>query len=332
MRSDGKPSHHATGGFRNPPGSPAHRPGQAEYWRFVWRRVVNGAAAPALPPGHALDESATRAGLAAHDGNDALTWLGHAAFLLRLGGQTVLLDPYLGDYASPLARFGPRRFVPPPLPPEGLPPIDLLVISHNHYDHLCAATLARLPGRERMRAIVPLGLKPFMLRRGFTRVHEVDWHDRIELGRLAVTALPAVHWSRRKPWDRNRTLWASFALEADGIRVYFAGDTGYGPVFRDIGHRYGPFDLALLPIGAYEPRSIMEAHHTTPEEAVRLGLDLGAGVIVAMHWGTVVLTDEPPFEPPARFRAAAAAAGLDEARAWLMRIGETRALRRWPGN
>lgn len=327
-----RPPHHGPRGFRNPPGSPTLRPGGGGYWRFIWRRVARASLPPSVPDGHDLAPHQALAGLSAANGADSLTWLGHAAFLVRLGGKTLLLDPFLGERAAPFRGLGPKRFVPPPIAVERLPPIDAVIVSHNHYDHLCRRTLDRLPGKERATAIVPLGLAPFLRRRGFRDVRELDWHQRTDLGNLGVTALPAIHWSRRKPWDTNRTLWASFALEADGFRLYFAGDTGYGPVFREIGAAHGPFDLALVPIGAYEPRSIMQVHHATPEEAVDIGRDLGAARLVAMHWGTIMLTDEPPFEPPVRFRAAAAAAGYGDDAAWIMRIGETRPLRPWPGN
>jgi L-ascorbate metabolism protein UlaG (beta-lactamase superfamily) len=328
-----QPSHHTERGFRNPPGSPEQRATAADYWRFVWRRILQRQHAPTVPEGHVLKPAEAAAGLIRHAEGPSLTWLGHAAFLLRIGGKAILLDPYLGDFASPLDGFGPKRFVPPAFTPAELPPIDALIVSHNHYDHLCAATLRALPGKDRLQVIVPLGLAPFFHRLGYGRVAELDWHGRFELDGLTITALPAVHWSKRGLFDRNRTLWASFALSTARHRVWFAGDTGYDPVFAELGRDYGPFDLALIPIAAYAPRAIMAAHHATPEEAVRIGREMRADTLVAIHWGTVILTDEPPFEPPVRFRAAAAAAGYDEDHAWLMRIGETRPLvPRWPAN
>jgi L-ascorbate metabolism protein UlaG (beta-lactamase superfamily) len=182
-----------------------------------------------------------------------------------------------------------------------VPPVDLLLISHNHYDHLDLPTHHAKPGKGRTTAVVPLGLRGYVDGRGFARVHEVDWHDRVEVGGLTVTALPAIHFSKRTLFDRNATLWTGYAIAGGGRRVWFAGDTAYGPVFPQLGRRYAPFDLALVPIGAYEPRELMRASHATPEEAVRLGRDLGARRLVGMHWGTIQLTDEPPFEPPERF-------------------------------
>ena len=322
----GRPYHHTANGFRNPPGSPARGGDFGDWLGFFWRHSRRPP--PEVPPDHVLPEDEALAGLARLNGADGLTWLGHASFLLRIGGRTTLTDPYLGVHASPVPPLGPRRFAGPGIGPARLPPVDLLLISHNHYDHLDLPTLDALPHRHRTTAVVPLGLRGYVEGRGFGAVHEVDWHDRVEVDGLTVTALPAIHFSKRTPFDANATLWTGYAIEAGGSgrRVWFAGDTAYGPEFERLGRRYPPFDLALVPIGAYEPRELMRAAHATPEEAVRLGRDLGARRLVGMHWGTIQLTDEPPFEPPGRFRAAAAAAGYAEDDAWVLRIGETRAL------
>ncbi len=321
------------GRFRNLPGAPRPPATAAQYWGFLWRRARQAGRPVAVPQGHCLDRQAVIAGLARLADADRLTWLGHAAFLLRLAGQNILLDPYLGEFAAPLPGLGPRRYVPPALRPADLPPIDVLIVSHNHYDHLCRATIDALPGKERIEVIVPLGLGDFFRRRGYARVNELDWHQSVGLGSLTVTALPACHWSRRTPFDRNRSLWASFAIEGGGRRLWFAGDTGLAPFFAELGRTYGPFDLALVPIGAYEPRPMMAGYHVSPEEAVALGLAMGARRLVAMHWGTVRLSDEDPFEPPGRFLAAALDQGLAPDAAWVMGIGETRALPApWPAN
>ena len=218
------------------------------------------------------------------------------------------------------------RFAPPGLPVGELPPIDVVVLSHNHYDHLDARTIEALPGKERVVAAVPAGLGAFFRRRGYRDVRELHWWEETRVGDdFILAALPSNHFSGRTPFDRNATLWASWAIASRTRKVFFAGDTGYGPVFAEIGRRIGPFDLALVPIGAYEPSSIMRPVHCTPEEAVSLGRDVAGATLVAMHWGSIVLTDEPAFEPPGRFRAAASRAGIPDRRAWVMRIGETRA-------
>ncbi|MDP6873699.1 MAG: MBL fold metallo-hydrolase [Alphaproteobacteria bacterium] len=324
----GKPPHHTPEGFRNPLGGAyaKYTISGADRWAFLWRRMVFPGPAPTIPEGHMLPEAEALAGFEAMQGRPAVTWLGHAAFLLRLGGKTIITDPWLTQNASPLGGIGVSRLVPPGMAIEKLPPIDALIISHNHYDHLDAATVEALPNKERITVLAPLGLGDFFRGRGYRDVRELDWHDRAQLGAVTVTSLPAVHFSRRGLSDSNRTLWMGAMIEGDGQRIYFSGDTAHGPVFARLGERYGPFDLALVPIGAYEPLAMMRAVHTTPEDAVALGLDLDARILLGHHWGTVILTDEPLFEPPGRFRAAGRAAGIEDDRLWLMRIGETRAL------
>jgi L-ascorbate metabolism protein UlaG (beta-lactamase superfamily) len=313
------------GRFRNPPGSPARNSSTKTRWAFYWERLTDRER-PSPPPGllHPRERVLAEAAKAA---NPSLTWLGHAAFLIRLGGKTILTDPFLGQRAGP-AGFGPRRFLPPAMTVADLPPIDLLLVSHNHYDHLDADTVAALPGKERMTVVVPLGLAEFFHRRGYAKVHELDWHQGISDGAAEVTVLPAVHFSRRGLRDLNRTLWASFAIRAPEAHIWFSGDTAAGAVFRELGRDYGPFDLAIVGIGAYEPRAIMRASHATPEEAITIARDLRAAQALGMHWGSIKLTPEDPFEAPDRFKAAAVAQGYGAERAWIMAVGETRELPR----
>ena len=269
-------------------------------------------------------------------GPESLTWLGHACFLIRTSGFAILTDPFLSDYASPVPGLGPKRYVPPGLAIEDLPDLDAVVISHNHYDHLDARSVEEISskGRGARTAIVPSGLGPFFASRRYSDVRELAWGSGTLLRRssssssVSLSCLPAIHFSGRTPLDRNRSLWCSWKIASPSLSLYFAGDTGYGPVFPDLGREHGPFDVALLPIGAYEPASIMKPVHLNPEEAVAAGRDLRASTLVAMHWGTILLTDEPAFEPPVRFRAAARAAGFPDERAWVMRIGETRTIPR----
>ena len=320
----GKPWHHlANGTFRNPPGSPEQTAGIGDMLSFFARRMRDRP--PAVPPGHVVDPAAARAAFEAAADENTVTWLGHAAFLLRIDGRTILTDPYLTETAGPTG-LGPKRFVAPGLPLASLPPIDVVVVSHNHYDHLDAPTVEALPGKDRVTVVVPLGLGEFFRDRGYARVEERDWFESWSDGDIEVEVLPAIHFSRRGPFDRNRSLWSGFAIRTGGYRIYHSGDTGYGPVFREIGERSGPFDLALVAIGAYDPPVIMQPVHLTPEEAIRVVGDVRAERAIGMHWGTVQLTDEPPFEPPQRFADAARAAGRDAAHAGVMRIGETRVL------
>lgn len=319
----GRPDHHTANGFRNPPGSPESGGDFGDWAGFFWRNAKRGGGDVTLPPDHSLQRDAVLAGLKT-DG-DRLIWLGHASFLLRLAGKTVVTDPFLSDYATPFPPLGPKRVAPPALRAHELPPIDLLLITHNHYDHLDLPSLDALPLSDTARAVVPLGLKGYVENRGFAEVTEMDWYDQAAFDGLTITSLPAIHMSKRGLFDRNQTLWTSYALRTDKRSVYVAGDTAYGPVFKDMDVTRD-FDLGLVPIGAYDPRLLMRGVHTTPEEAVAIGLDLGIKRLVAKHWGTIQLTDEPLFEPPGRFRDAARASGYPEDDVWVMKIGETRAI------
>lgn len=317
--------HHLPDGtFRNPQGSPAPGGTRADWRAFLYRRLLARLPTPAIPEGQVLPEDAVLAGIATAAGADSITWLGHACFLIRLRGRTLLTDPYLTDRASPLPWFGPRRFAGPGLTPERLPPIDVLLLSHNHYDHLDLRTLGRLADTSRITVVMPLGLSRYFDTSRFAAAVELDWLQRADVAGLAITATPAIHFSKRSPRDRNASLWCGFHLQAGEQSVLFTGDTAYGPVFQEVAPLLQPPDLALVPIGAYDPRPLMQGSHCTPEEGVRIGLDWRAPRLCGMHWGTIQLTDEPPFEPPQRFRAAAEAAGYAEPDAWVMGIGETR--------
>ena len=320
-----RPWHHVAGGFRNPPGSPA-RGGDFGDWTSFFLRRFGRVEEPPVPDGQVLPPDAALAGLQRPNENDSVTWLGHASFLIRLDGRTILTDPFLTEHASPVPPFGPERFAPPGLTIAQLPPIDVLLLSHNHYDHLDLPTIEALPARERTRAIVPLRLGHYFSARGFSHVRELDWHDEVEAAGIKVTGQPAIHFSKRTLFGRNETLWGGYAVQSSRRRIYFAGDTGYGPIFPELGRNARPFDLALVPIGAYEPRLLMKAVHVNPEEAVRIARDLNAMRVVVMHLGTIQLTEEPLFEPPERFRTAARAAGYRDEDVWIMRIGETRPL------
>ena len=212
MADDDPPDHHAPRGFRNPPGSHPGGTARGSMWRFLMRRLADRRRRPGVPDGHALAEGDALAGLAGLDGADGLTWLGHASFLIRLAGKTIITDPYLTDWAGPVRGTGPKRLVAAGIGLANLPPIDVLVLSHNHYDHLDSWAIRALPGKQRMVVIVPLGLGRYFTRRGYRDVREVDWYHAVDLGQVAITALPALHWSKRTPFDRNRSLWVSFSV------------------------------------------------------------------------------------------------------------------------
>lgn len=255
--------------------------------------------------------------------NPSITWIGHSTLLVRMDGVTFLTDPMFSERASPLSFAGPKRLVPPGVPLKDLPPVDFALISHDHYDHADVDSIAALAKRG-VRFIVPLGLGE-LVRSAGGQATELDWWQDARIGAVTVSCVPAQHFSGRFAFrGHNQTLWAGSVVSGPTRRFYHAGDTGYFDGFAEIARRFGPIDLAALPIGAYQPASIMRFVHLDPEEALQAGADLQAHRIVAMHWGTFDLTEEAPDEPPRRFRRAAARRGMDADRAWTLAVGESR--------
>jgi L-ascorbate metabolism protein UlaG (beta-lactamase superfamily) len=249
-------------------------------------------------------------------GDNWLVWLGHASFLLRLNGRTVAVDPVLSQRILGAG----QRFTPPGL--DRLPPLDLLLISHNHYDHLDAPTVRMV--RRDTPVVVPGKLGRWFRWRGFTAVTELDWWESVQVGALELTFVPAHHWSRRSLFDLCASLWGGWVLTAPvGSRVYHAGDSAYGSFFAEIGSRFPGIDVAMLPVGAYAPRWLMGNMHMDPEEAVQAARDVGAQAMVPMHWGTFWLSREPALEPIERTRAAWTAADRDPAGLWDLAVGES---------
>lgn len=252
-------------------------------------------------------------------GAPQLTWIGHATFLLTMGGERILLDPVFSRRLGPVARLSP-----PGIPIDALPSIDLVLVTHNHRDHLDPWSIKRLGGAPRY--LVPLGNAETLKGLGAQTVTELDWWQSCDLGSIEVTLVPARHWSMRYPWDRNDALWGGFVIRSSEGTAYHAGDTGFFDGFREIGQRLGPIDWAMLPIGAYDPRWMMEPQHMGPEDAVEAARMLGARRLVGMHWGTFRLTDEPIGEPPERARSAFAKSGEGDRELWILDVGETRRL------
>lgn len=249
-------------------------------------------------------------------GLHGVTWIGHATFLVNVGGLRVLTDPIFAPRLATVVRN-----VPPGVAPEALPEIDVVLVSHNHRDHLDLPSLRRLRGRPLH--LVPVGVGATLRRAGLERVEELAWWEARDVGSVRFTFVPAHHWSRRGLNDQNASLWGGWGVQSDALTAYFAGDTGYFPGFREIGERLGRIDAALLPIGAYAPRWFMRGQHMDPDDAGRAMLDLGARRMVAMHWGTYKLTDEPLDEPPRRLEAWRVRAGVARARVLVPAIGQT---------
>jgi L-ascorbate metabolism protein UlaG (beta-lactamase superfamily) len=314
--------HHTGNGFRNLNLKEDH--GFFEFLRWQWERTWKD-----LPSADSYNFPVAKNDpefLRDNRTKKTLTWIGHATMLLQIGGLNILTDPQFSYRASPVQWAGPQRVVPPGVALEDLPHINIVIISHDHYDSLDTKTIRRLHSRaggDKTMFFVPLGLKRWLQKLGVINVIEMDWWDEHEFGSLKIIATPMQHWSKRSPFARNNHLWASWIVMSSDFRFYFGGDTGYSPHFGETGNRYGPFDLAALPIGAYAPRWFMKNHHINPEEAVQAHSDLRARKSVGMHWGTFILTDEPLDEPPRRLKAAMKKQGLSDEDFLVLKHGET---------
>lgn len=318
-----RPAHHVAGGFRNT-NPDFHRPSAWTRWSFVVRRLWMTSVSPRsfAAPRVYNDGALLRAGSV----NPSVTWVGHATLLIQLNGMNILTDPQWSDRASPVTWGGPRRLSAPGVAFENLPRIDVVLISHDHYDHLDLTTVRRLADAHDPLFLVPLGGKTWFADNGMNRVEELDWwHERDHLS-VKFVCLPAQHFTQRTMWDANKRLWASWAILSPERRLYFSGDTGYFDGFKEAGRQLGPFDIAALAIGAYLPPEIMKAVHLTPEEAVQAFIDLEARTLLGIHWGTFDLAEEPLEEPPQRMLAEIRRRNLDPGRGWIFKIGETR---RW---
>lgn len=298
------------------PGLPPKSPAEVLRWALTRR--------PARWPERIPVATVADLGAPPREGHAAATFIGHSSFLLRFATTSLLIDPVWSERASPVSWAGPRRVRGPALEFGALPSIDAILLTHDHYDHLDLPTVRRLVREHRSRVVTTAGNAAWLARRGVPGAVELDWWDDTDLGdgRRAVL-VPARHFSGRTPWGRDRTLWGGFVVEGRGLRLYHASDSGYGDHFRRIRERLGPLDLAMLPIGAYEPRWFMRSHHIDPDEAVRAHLDLGGPPTVAMHFGTFQLTDEAIDEPERRLRAALARLGIPDSRFRVPGFGET---------
>ena len=256
-------------------------------------------------------------------GTGIVTFIGHATFLIQTDAGNILTDPMYSQRAGPFNLVGPRRIRQPAVRFEDLPDISVVLLSHNHYDHCDLRTLGMLAKRFDPLVVTPLGNEVLVRSAGIRRVEELDWWQEGNTGSLPITLTPAQHFSARTPFDRNAALWGGFVVVAGGMRIFFAGDTGYAPFFREIHQRLGVIDLALLPIGAYEPQWFMQAIHMNPAEAVQAHLDLEACLSVGMHYGTFQLTNEGVDEPLRALEAARSARGIPPSQFRTIGFGES---------
>ena len=297
----------ADGAFRNPTGIRPDVQGGAlpllgEYFFGNVQRVP-----PAPLPVDRPHEAWARAA----DTGFRATWLGHSTVLLEVDGRRVLTDPVFGERASPFRFAGPRRFHPVPADLDELPPLDAVLLSHDHYDHLCRVTMQRL-ARMRVPIVTSLGVGAHLERFGVRPdcIHELDWGERADVGGVRFIAAPAQHFSGRGMRDRNRTLWSSWVVRTDRRKVFFSGDTGLMPQLEDIGAAHGPFDLVMLEVGAFHPS--WAGIHLGPENALKAFAMLGGGTLLPVHWGTFALNREPFREPPRRLLGEALRRGVEE--------------------
>ena len=320
--------HHLSDGtFRNPEGSPVRD--SSFNWSFKIFNEEKKKLDTSIPKDHVINKIEVLKNINKYKNGNYIAWIGHATFLIKLGETTIITDPVFEKNMGPFI-FGPKRFVDPAINLDELPNVDLFLLTHNHYDHLSTRTIQRFP-HKKAKVLTPLKLGKYFTRNGYRNVSEMDWYDEVEVNDLKITFVPAVHWSKRSLWDTNKTLWGSFIIEYKGKKIFFACDTGYGNIYKDLGKKYGPIDLTFINIGAYNfyPMSSVKdksIYHTNPEEALKIGKDLNSKKLIGMHWGTVVLSLEPILEPPKRFKNSAKLFGYDPDDAIIFKIGQVEPL------
>ena len=321
-----KPYHHLPDGtFRNPEGSPV----RANDVRFSYRTFIKEKKKIDItfPKDHVIDKKIVKENLQKFKDDDYIAWIGHATYLIKLGNMTIITDPVFSKNAGPLI-FGPKRFTEPALKLNEIPKTDIFLLTHNHYDHQDMSTIRNFPYKD-AKVLVPLKLGKYFKK--YKDVNEMDWYEEIKINdHLKITFLPAVHWSKRSLTDTNKTLWGNFLIQYKNIKILFACDTGYGNIYKEIGEKYGPIDITMINIGAYDFRPMFDKsiYHTTPEEALNVAQDLKSKKVLGMHWGTFVLSLEPIMEPPIRFKENAEKFGFKKEDAITFKIGEINSIKK----
>ncbi len=319
------PYHHLPDGtFRNPEGSPIRD--ENFKWSFKIFNKEKKKLDMTVPEDHVVPKEKVLSDLEKFKDDDYIGWIGHATFLIKLGDTSIITDPVFSKNAGPLI-FGPKRFTEPALSLKEIPPIDLFLLTHNHYDHQDMMTIRRFPYKK-AKVLTPLKLGKYFKRNGYKDVDEMDWYEEVIINEnLKITFLPAVHWSKRSLTDTNKTLWGNFLIEHNGKKILFACDTGIGDIYKEIGEKYGPIDISIINIGAYNFYPIMpykdkSTFHTNPEEALSIARDLKSKKVIGMHWGTFVLSLEPIMEPRVRFKENAENYGFKKEDALIFKIGQ----------
>jgi L-ascorbate metabolism protein UlaG (beta-lactamase superfamily) len=321
-----KPYHHLPDGtFRNPEGSPISRSnsGKFSYRDFNKEKKKLDMT---VPKEHVINKQEVLNNLEKFKNDDYIAWIGHATYLIKLGNTTLITDPVFSKNAGPLI-FGPKRFTEPALNLNEIPKTNVFLLTHNHYDHQDMSTIRRFPFKD-AKVLVPLKLGKYFKK--YKDVNEMDWYEEIKVNdHLKITFLPAVHWSKRTLTDTNKTLWGNFLIQYKNMKILFACDTGYGNIYKEIGKKYGPIDITMINIGAYDFRPMFDRsiYHTTPEEALNVAQDLKSKKVLGMHWGTFVLSLEPIMEPPIRFKENAEKFGFKKDDVITFKIGEINSLK-----
>jgi L-ascorbate metabolism protein UlaG (beta-lactamase superfamily) len=283
-----------------------------------------------VPKEHVIGKQEVLSNLESFKNDDYIAWVGHATYLIKLGNTTIITDPVFSKNAGPLI-FGPKRFTEPALKLNEIPKTDIFLLTHNHYDHQDMSTIRNFPFKD-AKVLVPLKLGKYFKR--YKDVNEMDWYDEIKINNhIKITFLPAVHWSKRSLTDTNKTLWGNFLIQYKDIKILFACDTGYGNIYKKIGEKYGPIDITMINIGAYDFRPMFDKsiYHTTPEEALNVAQDLKSKKVLGMHWGTFVLSLEPIMEPPIRFKKNAEKFGFKKEDVITFKIGEINSVKKLIG-
>ncbi|WP_440937260.1 MBL fold metallo-hydrolase [Candidatus Pelagibacter sp.] len=324
---DKKPYHHLPDGtFRNPEGSPV-RTNKVNFSYRSFKKKTNKVD-KSVPKDFVVNKQIVLEDLNKHKDDDYIAWIGHATYLIKLGETTIITDPVFSKNAGPLI-FGPKRFTKPAIDLNELPRTDLFLLTHNHYDHQDMKTIKKFPYKN-AKVLVPLNLGKYFTKNNYKDVNELDWYDCININKdLKVTLLPAIHWSKRSLTDTNKTLWGNFLIEYKNKKILFACDTGYGNIYRELGKIFGPIDLTMINIGAYDFKPIFDKtiYHTTPEEALNVAKDLSSKKVLGMHWGTFVLSFEPVMEPPMRLKENAENYGYNKKDVFTFKIGEVASLK-----
>ena len=322
-----KPYHHlADGTFRNPEGSPKRDLNIKWSYKIFneERKKIN----INFPKEHVVPRNKVLKDLNENLNNDYIAWIGHATFLIKLGNNTIITDPLFSKNTGPLI-FGPKRYVDPAIKLNEIPKTDILLLTHNHYDHLDANAVRNFPHKN-AKVITPLKLAKYFNR--FKDVNELDWYQKIKINEeLRITLLPAVHWSKRSLFDTNKTLWGNYLIEYKDKKILFACDKGVGDIYKDLGNKYGPIDITFINIGSYNffpimPEKDKSVYHTNPEQALSIARDLNSKKVIGMHWGTVILSLEPIMEPPERFKKNAQKFGFEDKDAIIFNIGQVKKL------